>query len=131
MTQTFTDPLPQEIEAFRDNDWSFEAAVTQAEDGSAVDLSSWNGWFAMKDRDTYSDDQILIFKRTDVAGEGEIQLPTAAGLMTFYFFRADTKDLKAGTYFWDFGIFRGDEKITCGRGQLELKQPILHGDIPA
>ncbi|KKL21190.1 hypothetical protein LCGC14_2447950, partial [marine sediment metagenome] len=73
MTQTFIDPLPQEISAFRDNDWSFEAAVTQAEDGSAVDLSAWNGWFALKDRDTYSDSQILIFKRTDVAGEGEIQ----------------------------------------------------------
>ncbi|KKL70605.1 hypothetical protein LCGC14_2103220, partial [marine sediment metagenome] len=60
-----------------------------------------------------------------------IQLPTSAGLMTFYFERADTVDLKAGTYFWDFGIFRASEKITCGKGQLELKQPILLGDVPA
>jgi len=133
MTQytTHTEPLPQEIQVFRDNNWTFIALVSQEIDGTPLDLSSWEGWFALKDRDTYSDSQILIFKRTDVPAEGEILTPASNGEMKFYFLRADTADLKEGVYFWDFGVFRGTEKITAAKGQLELKQPILLGDVPA
>jgi hypothetical protein len=137
MTQVFSaasptvDPLPQEIKIFRDNNWSFIAIVYSALTGTEFDFTpGWEGWFALKDRDTYSDANILIFKRTDVAGEGDVLTPATAGRMQFFFEREDTRDLKEGVYFWDFGVFRGDEKMTAAKGQLELKQPILLGDIP-
>lgn len=135
MTQVYTasphaEPLPQEVQVFRDNNWSITCTVHSAVDGTLYDLATWEGWFAIKDRDTYSDAQILVLKKTTVPAEGEILTPTTDGEMMFYFVRADTKDLKAGTYFWDFGIFRGTEKVTAGKGQLELRQPILLGDVP-
>jgi len=137
MTQTYfssptNEPLPQELQVFRDNTWTLTVVNRQVEDGAAFDLTDgWHGWFVMKARDTHSDSNILIEKRTDVAGEGEIVVPATAGTVRFFFERADTRDLKSGVYFWDSGIFRGTEKITTSKGQLELKQPVLLGDVPA
>ena len=124
-----SEPLPQEIQIFRGNTWSFTAEVRSASSGEIVDLTGYTGWFAVKARDSYSDTNILIWKRTDVAGEGSIVAPTT-GRMLFTMLAADTSALAPGVYFWDFGIFDVDEKITCARGQLELKLGVLHG-VPA
>lgn len=130
MTQTFSaQVLPQELTVFRDNNCTFDTEVKNGSTGELKDLTAYEGWFAVKDRDTHSDSKILIIKRTTVAEEGE-KLP-ATGMMRFYLTRANTVALKAGIYFWDFGIYNDDEKITCAKGQLELKQPILLGDVPA
>jgi len=125
-----TDPMPQDIQIFRDNDLSFLVEIKNAEDGELKDLTSWEGWFAVKDRDTFADSQILIIKRTTVLAEGE-KVAGSVGVIQFHILRTDTADLKAGIYFWDAGIWADSIKHTVAKGQLELKQPILLGDVPA
>jgi len=137
MTQAFASsrvaPLPQDVLAFRDNNWSLVATVYEEDatgSPSLFDLTGYTGWLAVKERDTHADSEIVIMKRTDDPVEGSIATPTN-GEMTFLVVRADTVDLKAGVYLFDFGIFVGTTKRTVGRGQLTLQQPVLLGDVPA
>jgi hypothetical protein len=125
-----SEPLPQEIRVFRDNNFTFTCEVRHHTTGETMDLMGWEAWFAVKGRDRYKDSEILIFKRTSDISEGKILFPTSEGRCEFYLQRADTRDLKEGVYFWDFGIFRvGDQqKITTAKGHLELLQPVLAGD---
>lgn len=129
MTQAFApsyETLPQGIQIFRDNDLTIAVSVVDV-DGAPFNISAFIGWFMIKERDTHNELSALVLKQTNDILQGKINNDNVS--MEFYLTRSDTSGLKSGVYIYDCGIYNSTAKYTVCKGQVELVQPVHHGDF--